>query len=127
MAVASELHRDDYWDRTGLAVLIAAVLIGPLSWLFDLQTSYSLVKWTCSENRRWILIAVSCASLTTVAVGTALSWMCFARLRARANEAGSDRIDRSYFLALSGLMLNLFFGLLILTSLVPRMVLSPCE
>ena len=127
MAVASELHRDEYWDRAGLAVLIAAVLIGPLSWLFDLQTSYSLVKWTCSQDRRWMLIAVSCASLTTVAIGTALSWLCFSRLRARADEEGSQRIDRSYLLALSGLTLNLFFGLLILTSLVPRIVLSPCE
>jgi hypothetical protein len=127
MAVAGDLHREDYWDRAGLVILIAGFFIGPLSWLVDLQASYSLVKWACNADRRWILIAVPCASLTTVAIGTVLSWMCFARLRARADEAGSHRIDRSYLLALSGLALNLLFGLLILTSLVPRIVLSPCE
>jgi hypothetical protein len=35
--------------------------------------------------------------------------------------------DRSHFLAIAGLGTSALFALLILSSLVPRIMLSPCE
>lgn len=123
----NDVRAGDYWDRKGLALVVGGLLIAPLAWLFDLQASYSLVKWACQHDRRWVLFALPCVSLTAVAIGTGISGSSIARLRPQAQEDGGGRTDRTYLLALAGLTLNVFFALLILTSLVPRYVLSPCE
>jgi hypothetical protein len=127
MAVTSDLHGVDYWEGRGLAVLIAGFMIAPLAWLFDLQASYSLVKWACAHGSSWMLLAIPFATLTAIGIGLALSGSCLMKLRPHANDTGGTPIDRSYLLAVSGVMLNVFFGLLILTSFVPRYLLSPCE
>ena len=68
--------------------------------------------------------------MTTVAEARVLpeplsaSW---AKLRDVAIDEGAHMEDRSYFLALAGLGMNATFALLILTSLIPRYFLSPCE
>jgi ABC-type nickel/cobalt efflux system permease component RcnA len=117
----------DFWDQTGLLMLVTGSLLAPFAWLLDMQISYSMVKWACENDRRSVLLAMPIGSLMLIAVGTWLCWSAWTRLRGEAREAGGRPIDRSYLLALSGLALNALFGLLILTSFVPRYFLSPCE
>ena len=117
----------DYWEHVGLVMLMAGFFAGPAAWFLDLQISYAMVKWTCEHDLRWSLLPISLGSLLLVAGGSALSWTSFVKLRGEAAEDGARIVDRSYFLALGGLALNAIFGLLILTSLAPRLLLSPCE
>lgn len=117
----------EFWDQTGLLMMAAGILLAPFAWLLDMQISYSMVKWACEHDRREVLLALPIGSLTLIGVGGWLCWSAWTRLRGEAHESGGRPIDRSYLLALSGLALNALFGLLILTSLVPRYFLSPCE
>ena len=117
----------DYWDQTGLLMLMAGNLLAPFAWLLDLQISYAMVKWACENDQRPLIMLVSLASLSLIAVGTWLSWSCWTMLRAHARPDGGSQEDRSYFIAAAGLAMNALFGLLIVTSFVPRYFLSPCE
>jgi hypothetical protein len=117
----------DFWDGRGLAMLVGSVLLPPFAWLLDMQVSYSMTKWACENSRRDVLIALPAGSLTLVALAAWMAWYCWIHLRERAHEEGPGVLDRSYLLALAGLTLSALFGLVILTSVVSRVVLSPCE
>lgn len=118
---------EHYWEGPGLMRLMAGFLLAPLAWFLDLQVSYAMVKWACDEHQRQLLMLVPLGSLALVGLGGWMSWSCWTTLRGDAQPAGGRIEDRSYFLALAGLASNAVFALLILTSLVPRYVLSPCE
>jgi hypothetical protein len=121
------VHAGSEWDHRQLVMLIGGVLLPPFAWLLDLQVSYSLVKWACANDRSWILFVTPIASLTLIAVAGVMSWSSWNLARPTAREDGERPVDRSYLLALSGLALTALFGLLVLVSLAPRAVLSPCE
>jgi hypothetical protein len=108
-------------------MLLAGFLLPPLAWLLDLQISYAMVKWACENDRSDLVLLMPLGSLALLGVGTWLSWSCWAALRAGAQSQGGRLEDRSYFVAVSGLAMSAVFGLLILTSVIPRYVLSPCE
>lgn len=116
-----------YWDHVGLMMLVSSLLLAPFAWLLDLQVSYSMVKRVCENDSRLALFLVPLGSLILIAVGSAMAWSCWTKLRESGRETGGRAIDRSYFLALTALALNAVFGLLIVTSLAPRYFLSPCE
>ena len=117
----------EYWDHTGLAKLVGGFLLAPLAWLLDLQISYAMVKWACATDRSVMLLLLPLGSLALIGLATWWSWSCWARLRDQATSEGGRLQDRSYFLALAGLAMSAVFGLLIITSYAPRLLLSPCE
>lgn len=116
-----------YWEHAGLMLLVGGFLLAPLAWLLDLQISYAMLKWACENDRRELVLLMPLGSLGLIAIGSWMSWSCWTKLREVANQHGGRMEDRSYFLAVAGLAMNAVFGLLILTSLVPRYFLSPCE
>jgi hypothetical protein len=73
-----------------------------------------------------LLTLISAAALLLVIAGGLTGWHCLKRLHG-ANDEGGRRIDRSHFMAVVGIGLNVLIGILILTAAVPRFVLSPCE
>jgi hypothetical protein len=115
------------WDQRGLVLLLAGVFAGPAAWGFHLMIAYSLVKPACAAGAPYILTIVTAAAVLVTAAGLAASWRCWDRLRHAGAPEGGTTIDRSYFLAVAGLVLNTFFLLLLAVSLVPQVVLSPCE
>jgi hypothetical protein len=116
-----------YWEHVGLARIIAGLLLAPFAWLLDLQVSYAMVKWACEHDARTILLLMPLGSLALIALGTWLLWPPWTMLRHDGVPDGGRMEDRSYFLAVGGLAMNAVFALLILTSLAPRYLLSPCE
>lgn len=126
MGIVHERPHDDR-EGTGLVVLLAGFLLGPVAWFLDLQASYALVKWTCRHDLRGVLVAIPAASLLIAAVGFGLSWSSLMKLRGRVRPDGGSPKDRNWLLAMAGLTTSAIFGLLILISFVPRLVLSPCE
>lgn len=115
-----------YWDDAGLMMLMGGLLIGPAAWFLDLQISYALVKWACATGHRAVLLAVPAASFAAICLAGWMSWTSWRKLGV-ADRTGASVEDRSRFLALAGLGLNAVFALLVLTSLAPRILLTPCE
>jgi hypothetical protein len=116
-----------YWDDIGLVKLLAGVFVGPAAWALNLEINYSLVKWACASDTPQLLPLLSAAALTMVAGGFALSWQCWTRLRGGADPDGARVVDRSYFLAVTGIGLNALFALVILTTGALHFIVSPCE
>jgi hypothetical protein len=115
-----------YWEHVGLARLMAALLLPVVAWFLDLQFSYAFVKRACAEGTRTALLLAPLGSLALVGLSAWLAWSCWRQLRDRRDDGGTQE-DRSYFLALAGLSLSAVFGLLIVASLAPRVLLDPCE
>ena len=110
----ADVDAPGYWDHSRLTVLVAGIVLPPLAWLLDMQVSYSLVKWACAHDRQWVLFVMPACSLTLVAATMLFSWQ-------------TSRQTNRHLLALSGLAMSVLFAVLILVSLVPRALLSPCE
>jgi uncharacterized membrane protein len=116
----------DYWDGRGAVVLWTAVLLAPAAGALDLLISYALVKPACAQRNENLLTLVSAGAFVMVIAGGWLARSCLARLR-EATEEGGRTIDRSYFMAIGAIALNVLIGILIVTFVVNRFVLSPCE
>lgn len=116
----------DYWDSRGLALLWFGALSGPAAWALDELISYALVKPVCFANQTFVLTAVNGAALLLVIAGALVARSCMAKISGAAADGGRT-IDRSYFMAVGGLGLNLLVALLILVATFPHFVLSPCE
>ena len=116
-----------FWKDVGPLVLVAGLLLPPLAWLLDLQTSYAMVKWACENQRRGLILAVPAASLTVVMLAGAMSWWSWTRLRDNTRPDGGRIEDRSYVLAIAGLAMSTLFALLIATTIAQRALLSPCQ
>jgi hypothetical protein len=116
-----------YWDDVGLVKLLVGVFVGPLAWGLNLEINYSLVKWACASGHAEVLTLVSVIAFIAVVAGLAVSWRCWTRLHDDADLRGARVIDRSYFLAVTGLGLNALFALLILTGVSLHGIVSPCE
>jgi hypothetical protein len=123
--------RDDemrgYWDGRGLALLSLSLLAGPVAAAVNLQLGYALVKWACSTHHLDTLIIMTVGAQATAVVGAGIGWWCLERSVANAQDAGGRTVDRSYFLAVVAIGLNLLLILLNLLWTVPTFVLSPCE
>jgi hypothetical protein len=116
----------DYWDGRGAILLWIAVLLAPAAGALDLLISYALIKPACAQGNANLLTLVSAGAFVMVVCGGWLAWSCLVRLR-EATEEGDRTIDRSYFMAIGALALNALMGILIVTFVVNRFVLSPCE
>jgi hypothetical protein len=117
----------EYWDDWGLVLLWTSMLSGPLAFGLNLQIGYALVKWACSRDQTFVLSLVAGITLTGALAGAWLGWFCLVKVRDAAEEEGGRLIDRSYFMAVVAVGLNLLLALLIVTSSVPQFLLSPCE
>jgi hypothetical protein len=95
--------------------LWAGLFAAPLGWLFDLEAAYALAPFVCRGAARAWLFAP-----WVVAVAMAASGLWLAR--AERPDARHHR-----FLAQVGTWLSALFLLLLVASLVPRVVLHPCD
>lgn len=123
--MSSEVARE-YWDDWGLVLLWMSVLLGPLAVSFDLGAGYALVKPLCAGARPDLLRLVSAAALALTAIGTIIGSVCWSRLRQTAIDDGGRVIDRSYFMSIVAIGLNVLSAILIATAGGARFLMS-CE
>src|SRR5687767_13510588 len=109
MAVSEPLPARQHWDGAGLAMLVGAFLAGPSAWGLNLLLNYSLVKPACAAGSVFVLTAVSVAAILMTIAGGFVSWRCWLGLRESGTTEGGRVVDRSYFLAVTGMVLNAFF------------------
>jgi hypothetical protein len=116
-----------YWEGGGLMLLWAALLLAPAALMLDLGLGYPLVKWACATGYTSVLVSISSASLLTTGLGVWLGSSLLQRLRGIARDDGGSQVDRSYFLALVGIGMNVLAALAIIAAAIPQLILSPCE
>ena len=102
------------------------ILIGPLSWAFDQQISYSLVGHACSTGHFYLLHAITAIALLVALSGALVAVMNLGRTRQATTEGGRVA-DRSRFMAIVGIAASLGWALVIVAMAVPRFLLSPCD
>lgn len=127
MAVSASRTQREYWNARGLALLWGAMAAGPLAWIFNQGVGYALMKPVCAGAAAYVLWLIAGASFVMAGAGAFIGWRCLHALRATATEDGGAVPDRSYFVAIVAIGLDLLIALLIVTSLFPQFFLSPCE
>jgi hypothetical protein len=125
-------HAEEYWrDTRGLRVLWAGVLLGPAAWAVNLQANYTLATFACEGWWPLTMHAVTIVSIGVALSGAWLGWRSWQALepleREKATLSRSHRIDRSRFMALSGIVLSLYFALTIAAQWIPTFMLAPCH
>jgi hypothetical protein len=94
-----------------------------LAWVTAFTVSFVLTSEVCATGRRWILFLVTGSALTAAALGAAAAWRTWKRLERGDGSPG----HRRRFMALSGLLLALYFGLVIVALAIPQIVHRPCD
>lgn len=104
-----------------------AMLGGPMVWLIYLQVSYALVPSAClAQNKIALVIALIAALIVTVAIAL-VAWRSWREVGADAIAEDTRVIDRSRFMALSGLGIAALSVLLVLASAIPIIILGACD
>ena len=115
-----------YWEHRGLMLLWFSLLVAPAAWALDQVISYAVMKPVCSADARLTLTAISAVAFALVVAGALVGRACLVRAQGASNDGGRQ-VDRSYFMAVVAIALNVLIGLLIVFATIPQFVLSPCE
>jgi hypothetical protein len=104
-----------------------SLIIGPVAFALDETIGYALTYHACSTGHWYLLHLVSAGSLALAVFGIFFSRAAMTGLPETAEEKGGRSVDRSYFMAKLGLVLNIAFTLAVIAMAIPRFILSPCE
>lgn len=106
----------------------AGLLAGPLAWLLQLQTGYTLIPWACAHDAHAIsLHVVTIAALLLTAAGGFVAWRGWQRA-GREQPGGEGRAAaRSRFMSILGLLTSAMFFLVILVQGSASFILHPCQ
>ena len=116
-----------YWDSKGLALLWMAFFAGPLAWIVNQGVGYAVMKPVCRGADVPVLWLIGAFAFILASVGAWTGARCLLLLRDKATDVGSHVIDRSYFVAIVAVGMDVLIALLIVTSVIPQFLLSPCE
>jgi hypothetical protein len=128
LASTAETKRE--FARTGgLFALWAGLLAGPVVWLLQFQTNYTLVPLLCrSGARNLALHAVFVVALLLVAAAGLLAWRNFRAAGATTrDEDEAGVIPRTRFMSLLGLCVTGVFFVVIVAQWVASWVFGPCQ
>jgi hypothetical protein len=106
-------------------LLWLAVLAGPFAWAGQLGINYGLAPTACEQGGTALLHLVSLGALLLAAGGAFLAHRWWRRLPADSTEEGETG-SRARFMALAGMLLGVFFSLLVMAADVPNWVMRPC-
>ena len=112
----------------GLFALWAGVLVGPVVWLVQFQTNYTLVTLTCNHGHLWALHAVSVLALLLTAGAGVLAWGKWRESGGGLAEEGRGGVvPRSRFMSVLGLLVSGMFFLVIFAQWIASWVFGPCQ
>ena len=118
---------EDRWADRGVVLLWLAMFAGPAAWAFNQGVGYAVMKAVCASGNPYVLWTMAIVSLALAVAGGWIGWWWLAQFRSNAVDDGGTGADRSYFMAVLAIALNVLIGVLIVTSLIPQFLLSPCE
>ena len=109
------------------ALLWLAVLAGPLAWAAQLQINYALTPTACALGGKTFLHLVSLVAFLVAVAGAFVGWLWRKKLPAGSTERGDAEASRARFMALSGMILGVFFALVIVALEIPNWALRVCD
>ena len=116
-----------YWDGKGLALLWMSFFAGPIAWTLNQGIGYAVLKPVCRSADVSVLWLIGVFTFVLACLGAWIAALCLLALREGATDAGGRVVDRSYFVAIVAIGMNSLIALLIVTSAIPQLLLSPCE
>ncbi len=116
-----------YWESRGLALLWMSFFAGPVAWILNQGVGYAVMKPVCSSANVYVLWLIGAFTFILASVGAWAASRCLLALRDGATDEGGGVIDRSYFVAIVAIGMDSLIAILIVTSVIPQFLLSPCE
>jgi hypothetical protein len=113
-------------EPRGVALLWFGFLGGAIAWLLHLTLSYILVGYACDYDLPFLVHLPSVLMLALTAAAGWVSWKSWGRLGRSTEEEVEGVEGRSRFMAMSGLVMAGFFGLVILAQWIPAFIMPPC-
>jgi hypothetical protein len=116
-----------YWDTKGLALLWMSFFAGPIAWTLNQGIGYAVMKPVCRSADVSVLWLIGAFTFVLACLGAWTAARCLLALGEGATDAGGSVIDRSFFVAIVAIGMDSLIALLIVTSIIPQLLLSPCE
>lgn len=126
-AAALEGPTGDHRALPSTRRLWVGFLSGLIAWKLQLMVNYALVPYACWQGLTALIHLASGATLVLALGAAAVAWRSWRRLGEGVEMESGGVTGRSRFMALSGVALGLFFGLLILGQWLPNLLLGPCD
>lgn len=121
------LSHQEVPEPVGAARLWYGVVVGAVAWKVQLLVFYSLVPFACWHG---LPVLIHLSSLSALLLALSGGWVGLVSWR-RSGRTLETEVEgtwaRSRFMALSGMVMGPFFGLLILGQWLPILLLSPCD
>jgi hypothetical protein len=126
----SRLEAGDALERFETARATALLWFGflgsALAWLAHLALSYILVGYACDYGLPAIIHLPSVLMLGVTAAAGWVSWLSWGRLGRSTEDEIEGLEGRSRFMALSGVIMAVFFGVVIIAQWIPAFIMPPC-
>jgi hypothetical protein len=118
-------HEQGHEDRpVGMAMLIFAMLAGPVAWSLRLMIAYPLVLLACNTGWEFLLYLVSGVTAAGAIAGGVVSRIVWRRARTQARARGPG--NRSLFVGIFGMASSALFLVAILVESFAIVQLNPC-
>src|SRR5919198_943678 len=115
-----------FFERQGIGWLCFGLLAPPLAFLCNLQLSYILVRQACISGHQGVLHLVSSGALL-LAVGGGVSAWYNRRQAGQAQSSTTGVLQRSRFMAETGLLGSGLFSLAIVAQWLPNFIFNACQ
>lgn len=111
-----ELPGRDRW-------LLFALIVGPLSALWNQAVTYSLVPTACERGSKGMLHLVALVFFLLSLWGAAIGW----RYRAPDTPESEEIHQRIRWMAISAIVLSLSCALIVVAMEIPNVILRSCD
>jgi hypothetical protein len=129
LALLATEGKREFARTGGLLALWAGLLAGPVVWLLQFQTNFTLVPLLCRSGARNVALhAVFVVALLLVAAAGLVAWRNFRA--AGGTTEGEDEagvIPRTRFMSALGLCVACMFFVVILAQWIASWVFGPCQ
>ena len=118
--------RSDAPDLPPVLLQWVAFLGAPVVWSGAFFVSYALVPTICQRGGLWILQVIPMVGFLLILGAGGLAWRNWNRLAGQEGDP-ERRVERARFMALSGMVLGVGFGLLMIAQVIPTFAIHPCR
>jgi len=109
------------------AALSWGLLAGVLAWKLQLMVNYALIPYACWRDASILIHAASLLTFLTALTGAVVAWRSWQRTGTELQLELHGVRGRARFMAVSGIVLSLYFALLILGQWLPNLIIGACD
>jgi hypothetical protein len=113
--------------ENGDVSLWIGLFLPPIAWALQMQLNYWLVRGACARDSRLALFAVTLISLLLVTAAGFSSFLGWRRIGVKWPSGFGDRVSRSRFMAVLGLLMAALFFMVIVAQGMGVIVFHPCQ